>query len=63
MLALCKPPVKYEYFSARDFHRLRSARFEASERDHPYWGFNEVGDDDGQDGTVRQRPRGRYDCL
>jgi hypothetical protein len=61
MLALCKPPPKYEYFSARDRRRLQSTSAGTLERDHPFWGFTEVPDDD-EDFTFK-RSRSRYDCL
>jgi hypothetical protein len=59
MLALCKPPVTYEYFTPRDLNRLRPAGAGISEPPHPFWGFRKVPYDDGEDNMVKRRwPRG-----
>jgi phage terminase large subunit len=49
MLALCKPPQKFEWYSIRDLQRWRSKSAGPSPRAHPFWGFTEVSDDDGVD--------------
>jgi len=57
MLALCKPPRRYESYSIRDLPRLRSSAAEdlsVAER-HPYFGFTEVPDGDAE--LKRVRPR------
>ncbi len=53
MLALCKPPMKIEYYSIRDLSRLSANSALNPTRPapnrtppHPYWGFYEVPDDD-----------------
>jgi hypothetical protein len=59
MLALCKPPQKYEYYTARDLPLLRSKSVVATDSEpHPYWGFREVfRNHDDDDYPVR---RGRW---
>ena len=68
MLALCRPYQKFEYYSIRDLPRLRSKSTErAAVTIHPYFGFDDLGEDDGIDqrdrwaGSVEKRrwPRGR----
>lgn len=49
MLALCKPPPEYAYLSVRDLRRERSRDEDAENAEHPYFGFREVGEDDGSD--------------
>ena len=46
MLALCRPPQKFEWYSIRDLPRLRSQSAEPIPPAHPYWGFTEVPDGD-----------------
>jgi phage terminase large subunit len=50
MLALCKPYQKLEFYSVRDLERRRSRSSElASRANHPFFGFADLGDDDGDD--------------
>ncbi len=62
MLALCKPPQKYEWYSIRDFPRLRSGsaqRLGDQCGGLAYMGFREVPHDPAEDIPLRGRwPRG-----
>ena len=60
MLALSKPPIKYEYYSGRGVNRLGRARSSGGRRDHPYWGFTDLGYDDGAEDSTVQRRSDRY---
>ena len=68
MLALGKPYQKFEFYTIHDLRRLTSkSTGPASVMSHPYFGFDDLGDDDGDDerdpwaGLVGKRrwPRGR----
>jgi hypothetical protein len=67
MLALCRPYEKFEFQSIRDLQHRRSRYAGPDFREHPYWGFTDLGDDDEVDerdpwaGWVGKRrlPRGR----
>jgi phage terminase large subunit len=65
MLALCKPPLKYEYYSIDDLPRLRSQAAQDSSTPPDTWyptGFREVPDKGDEDKfrvrRVRRWPRG-----
>jgi hypothetical protein len=63
MLALCKPPQKYEWHSIRELGRLRPATADGSLGEssaHPYWGFWEKPYDPAEEMALPRRwPRGR----
>jgi hypothetical protein len=51
MLALGKPYQKFEYLSIRDLQPKRSRSTEpASRANNPFFGFADLGEDDGDDG-------------
>jgi phage terminase large subunit len=63
MLALCKPPQKYEWHSIRELGRFRSNTNEKSAlkgpAPHPFWGFSEKPSDPAEDmPSPRRWPRG-----
>jgi phage terminase large subunit len=63
MLALCKPPQKYEWHSIRELGRFRSDTNDKSAPKgpppHPFWGFTEVPSDPAEDmPRPRRWPRG-----
>jgi hypothetical protein len=49
MLALCKAPPEYAYIPVRDYRRNRFTEEGSEKAEHPYFGFTELGDDDGSD--------------
>jgi len=51
MLALCKPPQKYEWYSIRDLERFSSDTRSAPKgpAPHPFWGFSEKSSDPAED--------------
>ncbi len=55
MLALCKPPQKYEYYSVRDLPRLRGGGDSAPPSSSFPTGFVEVPDRDDEDRPVSLR--------
>ena len=59
MLALCEPPIKFEYYSIRDLPRLRANSAPNRAPRHPYWGFEEVPGDDDDVVPLRGRRWGR----
>jgi hypothetical protein len=63
MLALCKPPQKYEWHSIRELGLFRSDTNDCSAPKgpppHPFWGFTEVPSDPAEDMRLPRRwPRG-----
>jgi len=50
MLALGKPYEKFEFYTIRDLRRLTSKSTERTAvAIHPFFGFNDLGEDDGDD--------------
>jgi hypothetical protein len=57
MLALCRPYQKFEFQSIRAHQQRRSESPEPNPRANPYWGFEEILDDDEDDLPLRLGPR------
>jgi hypothetical protein len=57
MLALCRPYQKFEFQSIRDHQQRRSKSAGPDPRANPYWGFEEVSDDNEDDLALRLGPR------
>jgi hypothetical protein len=55
MLALCRLPWKIEILTTRDFNYSRSNSPRPISREHPYWGFTLLGDDDGLTSAIHGR--------
>ena len=64
MLALGRPPWKFEILTTRDLYRSEFNSSRTEQRSHPFFGFDEIGDDHGDDDKrVTMSPRSRWDII
>ena len=63
MLALGRPPWKLEILTTRDLHKSESNSTSSYRRSNPFFGFDEIEDDDGDDTGLTMSPPSRWDTV